>query len=130
MWMRIRGVPADTFPRVAKVLHAVCWIIPFIIELVVVIRELRDAASYDWYAINILKKYIVFYYIRYNTDIINSLYLLFIFRCWLSNNGEAGDITVHSLKVFHSPLSPSPPLPLSPSPPLPPYTILFQQILL
>ena len=57
MWMRIRGVPADTFPRVAKVFHAVCWIIPFIIELVVVIREERSTPTYNWYAIDILKKY-------------------------------------------------------------------------
>jgi hypothetical protein len=46
MWMRIRGVPEERFPPVAKVLHAVSWIVPVTVVLVVVADKQDE--EYDW----------------------------------------------------------------------------------
>lgn len=52
MWMRIRGVPEERFPLVAKVLHVVCWVVPTIIALIVV-ADKGDEEHYDWYVVTV-----------------------------------------------------------------------------
>lgn len=47
MWMRISGVPEEKLPSISKFLHAICWIVPFTIVLVV-LADARNATEYDW----------------------------------------------------------------------------------